>query len=1169
MKEKRRFFNFLFKMLVLSLSLSFIIISCKTEVDSGVENQTAVLKIRTSNPETENSLRQIEIDKIVKADIFVYGKDMDLIQKTDVDVVGGKGSIEIPGVLYGKNRVIKIQAKQNIENVLNNIDGICIYNVFDVASPEVTVDVNWGTTALGKVFYYLMEDNYDVSNVSVDFVKNLIKSDVHSVLIDSRKIADSIISGNSTAASDYVLTSGNLTFTSESVLSGLKCQITDPISKVIDFSTTNTISNIAPGTWNFKILNSDGTILYKESVTISSGKNIDLGNLILKVPSIRLEDASGNQITTNISAETTVYLSARTLNGETSLSGVKIYYTLDGTEPNSSSTLYNSATGIKVSSGITLKAIGIKSGLINSDIQTFEFESLSSKLGEKHPSTGKFSVVSVPTSGEPGALYNGSNVVFSVYSKNAEKILLEIYDEAYGKEALYDYWLTKGSDDFWRIELKDVPNYTLYAFRAWGPNWTFSENWTRGNSSEGYKSDCDSSGNRFNPNKVLFDPYAREISHDVSNPLSLSENGNKHTNAETTSGSVNRNIDSAKIAPKSVVIEDSTDCGTKPKIPQKDAIIYEAHARGITKHPSSSNLQTILNGIEGFESVQNVPENLRGTYAGAAYLAPYLKGLGINTIELLPVHESDNDGNLDNAPGGNYWAYMTFGYFAPDRRYSFDKSLGGPTREFKQMVKSFHEAGIEVYLDVVYNHTGEGGPWSSSSTEQCQIVSMRGFDNQTYYSLVKNDRSKYWETTGCGNNMQCDNQIVREFIIDSLDYWITEMGVDGFRFDLAPVLGREYDAISGNWKLNWNNEKVVSKTLTDILNLGIANDVEMIAESWDCASDGYSVGGFPTGWGGWNGKYRDALRSYVGAGTPGAANDFIYGNKDLFEKEGGPHKSINFICAHDGFTLADLCTYSGAGNANNQNLEWPFGPSDGGNGDYNSIAGNTSEMKRQSARNYFAIQMMSRGIPMIVWGDEFGRTQNGNNNPYNIDSVATWSNYYMINTDSPHTVSTGGGGTYHNNFGKFNNSSDLNGNFLFSKFLMNLRSKEPALNQDNYTNVPYEYYNSSGAKLSSAEQALAIKIEGSAITGGSDYYLMMNMSGSEVSFAFEAPKTDYIWTRIVDTGDWAETNYNFWEESNTECTYSAGGTYGVGPKRVTILKQVPAPNSTTGISGGF
>ncbi|MBQ2294875.1 MAG: chitobiase/beta-hexosaminidase C-terminal domain-containing protein, partial [Spirochaetales bacterium] len=798
------------------------------------------------------------------------------------------------------------------------------------------------------------------------------------------------------------------------------------------------------------------------------------------------------------------------------------------------------------------------------------------KLGYNYPENGTYSPVD-QENWKTGTFSLGANIdsdgngTFAVYSANATKMLLEIYDEAYGEDAAYDYWMVKGSDNIWRAKVKGISNGTLYAFRAWGPNWEYSEKWDRGNSDKGFGQDYDSNGNRFNPNKVLFDPYAKEISHDKSHPDVLAmvvgatgSDGQANPAVIYSTGGTNkvngeasRNFDTGKYAPKAVVIVDKTDFGTKPKIPQEKAIIYEAHVRGITKHASSANLEDILKGIKGFEAVKNISAEYQGTYKGAAMLAPYLKALGVNTIELLPVHESDNDCNPDDNPGGNYWAYMTYGYFAPDRRYSYEKSLGGPTKEFKEMVKAFHDAGMEVYLDVVFNHSGEGGTWygekENDAYQTAELTFMRGLDNSSWYCIPSGNAGGYWESTGCGNNLQCDNPMVRQMILDSLAYWIDVMGVDGYRFDLAPVIGRK--KVGNEWVFNQSAD-----TITEIADLGEEKDAEMIAEAWDCQyPGGYQVGNFPEGWGEWNGRYRDAIRSYVGTGNwnEKSVGDYIYGDEANFKDQGGPHKSVNFIVAHDGFTLADLCSYQGAGNAQNSTLEWPFGPSDGGNGDNNNLGfidwtdENTQKAsKRQAARNYIAIQMMSRGVPMIVWGDEFSRTQNGNNNPYNIDSVATWSNYNMINTSSPHLVATGGGGEYHNNFGTFGNDSNVNGNFMFMKNMLNLKANEPALNQKDYDSVKYEY-----SSPNEWAGATMIHIKGSKVAGGSDYLLCMNMTGGEVKFTLPAAASGKSWVRIADTQSYFESKCNFWDPATIEST-EISESYGVAGWSVVILKEV-------------
>lgn len=767
------------------------------------------------------------------------------------------------------------------------------------------------------------------------------------------------------------------------------------------------------------------------------------------------------------------------------------------------------------------------------------------KTGYKHPATGRLSQVKETferTTDSMGASYEDTNAVFTLYSKNATKVLLEIYAKPSGVVASYDYWMTKGSDNIWRVTVADVPNIVYYGFRLWGPNWTYNSNWARGNSGAGFICDVDSNGNRFNPNKVLYDPFAREISHDKSNPTVMGSTHNPGmfgTGDGLYQGIARRNFDTGLWAPKAILFANTgSDYGYKPNIPQEDAIIYEAHVRGLTKHPSASKLKTLTTSIPGMENVVDVPSAYRGTYKGAAYMAKYLKALGFNTVEFLPVHETDNDSNPTDSPGGNYWGYQTFSYFAPDRRYAYDKTAGGPTREFKEMVKAYHDLGMEVYLDVVYNHTGEGGIWDSTG-KAADVVCFRGVDNAEYYAIPNGMPQAYWESTGCGNNLNASKEIVKKMVTDSLRYWATELGVDGFRFDLAPVLGRD---ILPNYDFN-----SYADLLIRIGNLHAETGAEMIAEAWDCQyPGGYQVGNFPFGWGEWNGKYRDGIRRFVkGGGMSTGFGDYFNGSYNMYQDQGGPHKSVNFVIAHDGFTLLDLVSYNGK----NNKIEWPFGPSDGGNDNNDSWdhGGNTT-LRRQQLRNFWTIQMFSRGVPMVVWGDEFGRTQNGNNNPYNIDSVATWNNYEMIATDSPNLVSTGGGGAYHNNFGTDLNADGKNTLFIFTKQLTNLRANHKSLRQNNY-NIYYAFTKADGSGLDSSDRAVRVHIDGSSV-GDSDFLVLINSWTDKVNFTLPNADSGKRWYRVIDTSSWAESCNNFWPSD----TSSFSGIYGVNAWSIVVLQ---------------
>jgi glycogen operon protein len=708
----------------------------------------------------------------------------------------------------------------------------------------------------------------------------------------------------------------------------------------------------------------------------------------------------------------------------------------------------------------------------------------------------------------------------------------------------------------------DVPPGTLYGFRCWGPNWPFADEWARGNSLAGFVADVDGDGNRFNPNKLLFDPYARELSHDRETPSMKAVHG--HDGGMYGSGPdpytgvggrhapvARRELDTGPWAPKAVLVSDSTSAGRKPRTPQKDSIIYEAHIRGLTSHPSSTRLASILEGLPGFEAVESVPDELRGTYAGAGRMATYVRALGYTAIELLPVHEFANDvnptGSFDRPPDDttvNYWGYMTYGYFAPDLRYAHDKSPGGPTREFKRMVEAFHDQGIEVYLDVVYNHSGEGGLWDASG-DTAEILCMRGFDNAEYYALAPDNRH-YWDSTGCGNNLNASRLVVQQLIKDSLIYWATEMGVDGFRFDLATVLGRTAAGFAFHGG---------SALLTQIAEIADASHVEVIAEAWDLG--GSFVGDFPPGWAEWNGAYRDAVRAFMkGEGNVYAFVASVNGDYHRFHDQGGPQKSVNFITAHDGFTLMDLVSY----NARNNDVPWPFGPSDGGaDANLSWDSGGDRALRRQRLRNFLTVLFFSRGVPMTVSGDEFARTQNGNNNPYNIDSVGTWNNYDMIDTASPTTVATGGPGEYHDNYGEETNLLGVNGLFLFVRALTALRKAHASLRVDRFgdlaldsgQDVTFWFSTEDGAPLRHGARSLAWQIDGSAV-GEDDFFLCANMDYVPVEFTLPTPRPGTTWVRVIDTAAWAESSGNVWPIAKAA---SMGKRYRVHPYTVAVFRE--------------
>jgi glycogen operon protein len=476
-------------------------------------------------------------------------------------------------------------------------------------------------------------------------------------------------------------------------------------------------------------------------------------------------------------------------------------------------------------------------------------------------------------------------------------------------------------------------------------------------------------GHRYNVNKLLIDPYAKAISGTIQWHPSLFGYNMNHPDADLTFN----DLDSAPYIPKSVVIDPSFDWedDEHPRTPYHKSIIYETHVKGFTKtHP-------------------DIPENIRGTYAGLVHpvTLQYLKDLGITAIELMPTHHFINDSFLQDKGLTNYWGYNTIGFFAPDVRYSSSGVQGEQVREFKTMVKEFHKAGIEVILDVVYNHTGEGNQMGPT-------LSFRGIDNASYYRLVEQDKRYYMDYTGTGNTLNTMLPSVLRLIMDSLRYWILEMHVDGFRFDLASALARELHDVDrlGSFFDIIHQDPVISQ-------------VKLIAEPWDIGEGGYQVGNFPQGWTEWNGKYRDCMRDFwrgEHSMLPEFANRFT-GSSDLyFDDYRRPTASINFITAHDGFTLHDLVSY-------NEKHNWDNGENNNDGEDHNrswncGVEGPTEnqwiiDLRNRQKRNFLTTLFLSQGVPMLVAGDEMSRTQGGNNNAYCQDNEISWLDWANADQD--------------------------------------------------------------------------------------------------------------------------------------------------------------------------
>jgi len=535
-----------------------------------------------------------------------------------------------------------------------------------------------------------------------------------------------------------------------------------------------------------------------------------------------------------------------------------------------------------------------------------------------------------------GATWDGEGVNFALFSEHAERVELCLF-ESKGRRETARMDLPEQTDQVWHGYLPDARPGLLYGYRVHGP----------------YRPE---QGLRFNPHKLLLDPYAK----DIVGPLKWSD---AHFGYRTGSRRDDLSFDkrdSASGMPKCRVIDPAFTWGDDrpPRIPWHETVIYELHVKGFTRlHP-------------------DVPPALRGTYAGlsTAPVIDYLKHLGVTSVELMPCHAFVDDRYLVEKGLRNYWGYNSIGYFAPDPRYS----ASGHVSEFKTMVKTLHSAGIEVILDVVYNHTAEGNHLGPT-------LCFRGIDNLSYYRLAAGDPRHYMDFTGCGNTLNMMHPRVLQLIMDSLRYWVLEMHVDGFRFDLASALARELHEVN---RLS---------AFFDIIHQDpVLSQVKLIAEPWDLGEGGYQVGNFPVGWTEWNGKYRDAIRAYW-KGEGGLIGEIAYrltGSSDLYEASSRrPHASINFITAHDGFTLRDLVSYNSKHNEANgednrdgsdHNISWNCGVE--GLSDDPAV----NALRARQQRNFLATLIFSQGVPMLTAGDEFGRSQNGNNNPYCQDNELSW-----------------------------------------------------------------------------------------------------------------------------------------------------------------------------------
>ncbi|AWM36752.1 Glycogen debranching enzyme [Gemmata obscuriglobus] len=661
-----------------------------------------------------------------------------------------------------------------------------------------------------------------------------------------------------------------------------------------------------------------------------------------------------------------------------------------------------------------------------------------------------------------GATWDGVGVNFAVFSEHATEIDLCLFDGPGLVETRVP--LRERTDQVWHCYLPDALPGQLYGFRAAGP---FEPE----------------KGLRFNPHKLLFDPYAKAVGrgltwHDALFGYTI---GRDDTTLDAR--------DSSAFAPLAAVVDGAFtwDSDRRPGRPWHETLIYELHVKGFTQR------------------MPGVPDRMRGTYAGIASEAAldHLRQLNVTAVELLPVHYRVDDRHLMEKGLTNYWGYNTLGFFAPDPRFSTDPGdPGAAVREFKSMVRSLHAAGIEVILDVVYNHTAEGNQMGPT-------LSFRGLDNSSYYFLSPEDRRYYMDFTACGNSPNMQHPRVLQLIMDSLRYWVEEMRVDGFRFDLAPTLARELAEVD---KLG---------SFFDIIHQDpVLSRVKLIAEPWDIGPGGYMVGNFPVGWTEWNGEYRDAARAFwAGRDVPTKTLAHrLTGSGDLYERTGRrPYASINFVTCHDGFTLCDLVSYE-------QKRNWANGEDnrDGSNDNHNWNCGHegptddTKVLARRARqrRNMFATLMLSQGVPMVLAGDELGHTQQGNNNTYCQDNELTWLDWAAADRE-----------------------------FLrFARAVAQIWRDQPVLKRRTFFQgrairgagvADVSWFRPSGHELTDAEWEEPHKCVGMRLAGdcirevdergepirGDTLLVIMNASQKTVRFVLPATNPEHVWELMFDTAD--------------------------------------------------
>ncbi|MDO5696346.1 MAG: glycogen debranching protein GlgX [Dermatophilus congolensis] len=696
-----------------------------------------------------------------------------------------------------------------------------------------------------------------------------------------------------------------------------------------------------------------------------------------------------------------------------------------------------------------------------------------------------------------GASFDGTGTNFAIFSEIAERVELCLIDDEGAEQRLE---LTEVDGHVWHAYVPGIQPGQRYGYRVHGAY-------------------DPASGHRCNPNKLLLDPYAKAIEGVGNGDESLFSY--KFDDPEEFN-----DLDSLGHAPLSVVINPFFDWGhdRPPKHEYHDSVIYEAHVRGLTMtHP-------------------DIPESIRGTYAAIAHpsIIEHLTELGVTAIELLPVHQFVQDSHLLEKGLRNYWGYNTIGFLAPHNEYSSSGSRGQQVTEFKAMVKALHAADIEVILDVVYNHTAEGN-------EMGPTLCFRGIDNASYYRLVDDDKAHYYDTTGTGNSLLMRHPHVLQLIMDSLRYWVTEMHVDGFRFDLAATLARQFHEVD---KLS---------AFFDIIQQDpIISQVKLIAEPWDLGDGGYQVGNFPPLWTEWNGKYRDTVRDYW-RGEAAALSEFasrITGSSDLYAHSGRwPMASINFIIAHDGFTLRDLVSYNHKHNSANGE--------DGNDGESHNRSWNCGEegptddpeirkLRLRQMRNFLTTLLVSQGVPMIAHGDELGRTQGGNNNVYCQDNEIAW-----IDWDLDH---------------------DQEKMVEFTKRIIALRAKHPVFRRRRFFQGSADHGGMSergdivwlrvdGTEMVDDDwstgyaRTLAVYLNGDGISTpdergrpvvDDDFILMFNAHSEPVEYTIPAEFDNVLWSEAVNTAVEAG-------RPQDATAHLPGSTIAVAGRSILVLQSEPIP----------